>query len=138
VTEAVPVGGGAAVKVPLPSTFGGWHCPDKYTWPFGHPAFARPCYSTGPAVRVMGWMKASPGVIADVTVELRDADTGTVLTPTKSCPGMLFSKTVSERSCGSFDVKPPRGHRYVVAMRWTYTTKKDLPGATVKGAPFSW
>jgi hypothetical protein len=83
-------------------------------------------------------MKASPGVMVDLTVELRDADTDAVLTPTKSCPGMLFSRTVPERSCGSFDVKPPRGRKYVVAMRWTYTTKQDLPGATVKGAPFSW
>lgn len=138
VAEAAPAGNGAPAKVPPPAAVTSWRCPSGYRWPFGHLALAKPCYKIGPSIQAMGNLKASSGVRVDVTVALEDVDSKVELPQTRTCPAMTFTKTTTEQSCGPLDVSPPRGHRYVVVMRWKYTDKADMPAATVRGDPLAW
>jgi hypothetical protein len=137
---AAPAGSskGGTVQVPLPAAFGPWHCSDKYEWSVGHPALARPCYATGPSVRVMGSMKGAPGVRVDLSVAVHDADTDEEVKAPHTCAGLEFSDVTPERTCGPFDLTPDRGHRYLVVVSWKYTDMVTVPGGVVRGDVLTW
>jgi serine/threonine-protein kinase len=128
----------ASVAVPLPTAFGPWRC-DPTSWVPGHPAVASPCVATGPAVRIRADMKAAPGVKVDLSVSLQDADSNAEAASPRTCAGLEFTQAVIERSCGTFDFSPLRGHRYVVVVRWKYLGDMSaMQGGTVRGEALAW
>jgi serine/threonine-protein kinase len=133
------VGATASVALPaLPTVFGLWRC-DPVSWVPGHPAMASPCVATGPAVRIRADMKAAPGVKVDLTVSLQDADSNAEAASPRTCPGLEFTEAAFERSCGTFDFSPRRGHRYVVVVTWKYLGEMAaMEGGTVRGATLAW
>jgi serine/threonine-protein kinase len=118
--------------------FGPLQCPDAYTWDAGHPVVVKPCHATGPAIRLVGRMQAVPGVQADISLRLEDADTGAPIGETFTCDGMMFTDFKPEHDCGPFDVKAVRGKWYVVVQTWAYTGRGILPGGTATSEPFRW
>jgi serine/threonine-protein kinase len=138
VAEAATVGGPVEARVPLPPAYGPWKCGENYTWSPGHPAIARPCYATGPSMRVMGSMKAAPGVKVDLTVSVHDADTDAESGRRYTCRDVLFTDVAPGRTCGPFDLKPERGHRYVVVLSWKYSEISEIPGGLVRGDVVNW
>jgi serine/threonine-protein kinase len=89
-------------------------------------------------VKISGRTQAVPGVQADVSLSLEDADTGELVAGPFSCPGQMFTDVAPEHRCGPFEATPARGHRYVVIQSWEYTGRRLLPGGTARGEPFEW
>jgi tRNA A-37 threonylcarbamoyl transferase component Bud32 len=118
--------------------FGPWRCGDEYTWDVGHPVLARPCHSLGDAVRVEGYMEAAPGVQADITLTIRDADTDEVVAGPYTCAALMFTDFAGKHTCGPVDLQAPRGGRYVVLEQWQYTARSLLPGGSARGPVFTW
>jgi serine/threonine-protein kinase len=118
--------------------FGPWQCTNEYRSDLGHPVLAKPCYAVGADVRVMAHMQAVPGVQADVSIIVEDADTGTQAAGPYTCDGMMFTDFAPEHSCGPFELDLPHGHRYVVVQKWQYTGRGVLPGGTARGPLFTW
>ena len=119
-------------------TFGPWKCGDELSWDVGHPVLAKPCQSLGDAIRVAGHMRAAPGVQADVTLSVRDAETDRVMAGPYTCEGLMFTDFTPEHVCGPVDLSAPHGGRYVVAEEWQYTGRFLLPGGTTRGPEFTW
>lgn len=132
----VPLDSTPPLVAPLPGTYGPWHCAGDRT-ALGHPVSANACYATDGALRVRATVKAAPSVRVDVTTSVRDADAGTTV-GSRVCPAVASSGAQPEPSCGPFDLSPPRGHRYVVVVSWTYTDVRRAPGGSVQGDPFPW
>jgi serine/threonine-protein kinase len=126
------------VRLPVDPAFGPPHCTETYAWDVGHPAIGRPCYALGARVRVWGGMEALPGVRADVTLTLHNADTDASVGAGQTCRGLEFTEWNREYGCGPFDLSPPRGHRYLVVETWTYPDGQFLPGGSVRGEAFDW
>jgi tRNA A-37 threonylcarbamoyl transferase component Bud32 len=118
--------------------FGPWRCGDEYSWDVGHPVLARPCHSLGDAVRVEGYMEAAPGVQADVSLSVHDADNDDVVAGPYTCSGLMFTDFAAKHTCGPVDLQAPRGGRYVVVEQWEYTGRSLLPGGTARGPVFAW
>jgi serine/threonine-protein kinase len=129
------LGGSAAVKVP--PVFGAWQCSTRIAYAGGNQgALVRPCYTTGPAVRIKASMLGGQsGVRVDLTVALHDADTDAEVA-TNTCPGLVPTQAAPEMSCGPFDHQPPHGHRYVVVLSWRYAA--PMPGGSARSDVFSW
>ncbi|HEV7897204.1 MAG TPA: serine/threonine-protein kinase [Planosporangium sp.] len=134
------VGGSAAVKVPpLPEVFNSWHCSTGIAYSYNQGALVRPCYATGPAVRVKGSIiGGKSGAKVDLTVALRDADTDAEAAPPHTCAGLMPTQMAPEAGCGPFDAQPPRGHRYVVVVSWKYTSPMPVAGGSTRGDAFTW
>jgi serine/threonine-protein kinase len=128
---------GASVRAGV-SVFGPLQCTETYVWDFGHPLLAKPCYATGPAARISARMRAVPGVQADISLTIEDAVTGATVAGPYTCPGVMFTDTAPERSCGPFDAWPRQGRDYVVVQKWQYTGRGMLPGGTARGKTFHW
>jgi serine/threonine-protein kinase len=124
------------------SLYGPYECPDQYVWDLGHPVLAKPCHaisvSAPGAVRLLGRMQALPGVQADVTLTLEDADTGETVNGPYGCRGLMFTDFAPEHNCGPFEITPVRGRRYLIVQHWSYTGRGILPGGTVRGTAFTW
>jgi serine/threonine protein kinase len=118
--------------------YGPWQCNDGYTWDFGHPVIARPCYALGGGIRIIGHARALPGVQADVSLTLVDTASGVAVGGPHVCPGLMFTDLAPEQSCGPFETSPPHGHRYVVVVKWQYTGRGVLPTGTAQGLEFDW
>ncbi|MDI6098751.1 protein kinase [Actinoplanes sp. NEAU-A12] len=118
--------------------FSPWRCGEKYAWDIGHPVLAQPCHALGPAIRVRGDMEASPGVQADISLTVRDAETDEVVAGPHHCQAMMFTDFLLKHSCGPVDLQAPRGRRYVIAQSWEYTGRPLLPGGTIRGPQFEW
>jgi len=123
---------------PIEVAFGPWVCGDEYSWDLGHPVLARPCHSLGSVVRVTGQMEAAPGVQADITLTIRDADTNAVAAGPYTCRSLMFTDFDLKHGCGPVDLMPPRGGRYVVNESWEYTARPLLPGGSAQGPVFDW
>jgi serine/threonine-protein kinase len=121
-----------------PGAFGPLECPEAYTWDPGHPARVKPCHATGPAVRLVGEMQALPGVQADISLSLEDADSGETVGGPVTCRAVTFTDFAPEHTCGPFDFAAVRGRRYVVVQSWQYTGRQLLPGGTARSDPFTW
>jgi len=126
--------GGAGGEV----AFGPWQCGDEYSWNVGHPVLAKPCHAIGSAIRVAGHMEATPGVQADVSLSVRDAETDKIVAGPYTCEGLMFTDFALEHTCGPADLRPPHGGRYVVVETWQYTGRALLPGGTARGPEFTW
>jgi serine/threonine protein kinase len=100
---------------PLPTVFGAAHC-TGFQWKFLQPAFSNTCYATGPGVRISGALR-SKEVTADITLTLKDA-AGKQVGDAYTCKRLTFAKEMSERTCGPFELTPPRGRRYVLVQSW--------------------
>ena len=141
---AISAGTGRAVVTAGPGgvrgsvSFGPWRCGDDYTWDLGHPVLAKPCHSIGDAVRVMGMMEAMPGIQADFALSIRDASSDAVVAGPYVCKSLMFTDFEMKHNCGPIDLRPPRGHRYVVAETWTYTGRSILPCGIARGPAFDW
>jgi serine/threonine-protein kinase len=134
-STAAPAGPGrAGASV----TFGPWRCNDAYSWDLGHPVLARPCHSTGPAIRVLGQMESAPGVQVDITLTVRDAESDEVAAGPYVCKGLMFTDFALKHSCGPVEMQAPRGNRYLVAESWRYTQRPLLPGGIARGPVFDW
>ena len=118
--------------------FGPWRCGDSYSWDLGHPVLARPCQSTGPAIRVLGEMEAFPGVQADISLTVRDPGTGDVVAGPYVCKGLMFTDFELKHSCGPAQLDAPHGHRYVVVESWQYTQRPLLPSGSARSPEFDW
>ncbi|WP_328472760.1 protein kinase [Actinoplanes sp. NBC_00393] len=118
--------------------FGPWQCGEKYSWDLGHPVLAQACHALGPAVRVQGEMEAAPGVQADISLALHDAETDEIVAGPYRCRGLMFTDFAIKHSCGPGELKAPRGRSYVVVQKWEYTGRPLLPGGTIRGREFSW
>lgn len=118
--------------------FGPWQCGDAYTWDIGHPVLAKPCHSVGSAIRVVGHIEATPGVQADVSLSVRDAQTDDVVAGPYVCKALTFTDLVLKHTCGPVDLDAPHGRRYRVVESWQYTGRALLPGGTVEGLEFLW
>jgi serine/threonine-protein kinase len=118
--------------------FGPWQCGDEYSWNVGHPVLAKPCHAIGGAIRVVGHMEATPGVQADVSLSVRDAETDHVAAGPYTCEGLMFTDFALEHTCGPVDLRAPHGGRYVVVETWQYTGRALLPGGTARGPEFTW
>jgi serine/threonine-protein kinase len=103
-----------------------------------HPVLGKSCYAIGRSVRVIGTLMAPPGVTTDVTVILQDADTHAEVAGPFACPGMQFSDSVTENSCGPFAVQLERGRSYRIVASWKYTGLGILPAGSVAGERFNW
>jgi serine/threonine-protein kinase len=125
---------GAAAEV----AFGPSRCGDELDWNVGHPVLARACHALGGAIRVVGHLKAGPGVQADVSLSVRDASTDEVAAGPYTCPGLMFTDFAPEHTCGPVDLTAPRGRRYVAVASWEYTGRSLLPGGTARGREFTW
>ncbi len=130
--SAGPGGGRAEVA------FGPWHCGDEYEWKVGHPVLARPCHALGPAVRAVAQIEAMPGVMADVSLTVRDAESEEVVAGPYTCKGLMFTDFALKHNCGPVDLRPPRGGRYRVVQSWEYTQRSLLPGGVSRGPAFGW
>jgi hypothetical protein len=100
---------------PLPTVFGAAHC-TGFQWKFLQPAFSNTCYATGPGVRISGALR-SKEVTADITLTLKDA-AGKQVGQAYTCKWLTFAAEMSERTCGPFELTPPRGRRYVLVQSW--------------------
>jgi len=119
--------------------YGPWQCADNYQWDIGHPVLAKPCYAVGAGIRVIGHMQAVPGVQADVSLTIEDADSGETAAGPYTCGGLMFTDFAPEHECGPFDLTAvPHGHRYAVVEKWQYTGRGLLPGGSARGPDFSW
>jgi serine/threonine-protein kinase len=119
--------------------FSSWHCSSGITYSAGQGALIRHCYSTGPAVRVKGSMiGAKSGTKVDVTVAVHDADTDADAASPNTCAGLSPTQMSPEVSCGPFEVRARRGHRYVVVVSWKYGGTVPMPGGSVRGDPFTY
>jgi serine/threonine-protein kinase len=130
--------GPAQVQAGLHLAFGPYQCTSDYQNDTGHPVLTKPCYATGPGVRLLGHMEALPGVQADVSMSLTDVDTGDTAAGPYTCPGMMFTDFAPNQDCGPFDFVVPHGHRYQVVQSWQYTGRALLPGGTTNGPEFTW
>lgn len=119
-------------------SYGPLRCTDRFEWNVGHPAVAKPCYATGPGIRLVGRLRALSGVRADVSLHLLDAATGRIAAGPFTCRNLTFTDKVRERTCGPFDAKPRRGQRYVVVQTWQYPGQSRLSPGTARSDPFSW
>ena len=126
--------GGGEAKI----AFGPWQCGDELNWDIGHPVLAQPCHAIGGVIRVVGHMRAGPGVQADVSLSVRDVQTGEVAAGPHTCEAMMFTDFAPEHTCGPVDLKAPRGRRYVVEESWQYTGRFLLPGGKARGREFIW
>ena len=99
---------------PLPTVYGTTHC-TGFQWKFLQPAFSNTCYATGPGIRISGALR-SKEVTADITLTLNDA-AGKPVGEAYTCKRLAFAAEMSERSCGPFELTPPRG-RYVLVQSW--------------------
>lgn len=118
-----------------PRTYGALRCTD-YEWKLVHPAVAKTCYAVGPGVRLAGHLASADGVRADVAVTLRDADSGRTVAGPFTCPDVTFTKTVKERACGPFEVRPAAGRRYQVVLTWRYEGRASALTGTSTGPAF--
>jgi serine/threonine protein kinase len=125
---------------PATSVWGPWQCGDKLIVDLAHGVQVQTCHTTSAdAVRMIGHMTALPGVQADVTMSVVDADTGEPADGPHPCPGLTFTDLVPDRDCGPFVARLPRGHRYVTVQKWVYTGLALLPGGgEVRGTEFQW
>ncbi|MEU7870637.1 hypothetical protein [Dactylosporangium sp. NPDC049140] len=136
-SPAVSVQPGAQAEASV--VFGPYICNDQYTWDLGHPALAKPCHSLAPdQVRVIGHMESIPGAQADVSMSVLDAGSGERVDGPHDCNGLMFTDFAPDHTCGPFEVRLPRGHRYVVEEKWVYTNRALLPGGEVRGLEFDW
>jgi hypothetical protein len=117
---------------------GPWQCGDKLTWDVGHPVLAWPCHSLGDAIRAIGHLSAAPGVRADVSLTVRDAETHEVVAGPYGCDGLMFTQFLTEHTCGPVDLTAPRGRRYAVVEDWRYSNRSLLPGGSTTGPAFNW
>jgi serine/threonine-protein kinase len=120
------------------AVYGPLRCTEAYVWDVGHPVLAMPCHATGPAIRLVGRMQAMPGVQADVSLSLHDADIGRLVAGPYTCAGLVFTDFKPAHRCGPFDVQAERGHRYTVVQKWAYTGRGLLPSGTARSDPFAW
>jgi len=118
--------------------FGPYLCTTDYSYDPGHPVRTKPCYATGTGIRLIGHMQAVPGVQADISLSLLDAETGDTAAGPFTCAGMMFTDFEPERDCGPFDFDVAHGRRYVVLESWVYTGRSMLPGGSTRGPEFSW
>ncbi|MBG0565568.1 serine/threonine-protein kinase [Actinoplanes aureus] len=118
--------------------FGPWQCGEKYSWDVGHPVLAQPCHALGPSIRVMGEMEAAPGVQADISLAVHDAETDEIVAGPYRCRGLMFTDFAVKHSCGPAELRAPRGRTYVVVETWEYTGRPLLPGGTIRGPEFTW
>ncbi|GAA2597257.1 hypothetical protein GCM10010399_29880 [Dactylosporangium fulvum] len=129
----------SVVTAEATDAWGPWECANSDTRDLGHPALAQPCHATSAdAVRMIGHMKALPGIQADVTMSVLNADTGAVVDGPRRCAGLMFTDFAPEHDCGPFEMRLPRGHRYVVVQKWVYLGRGLLPGGEVRGKEFAW
>ena len=88
---------------------------------------------------MIGHMQAVPGVQADVSLTIEDADSGETAAGPYTCGGLMFTDFAPEHECGPFDLTAvPHGHRYAVVEKWQYTGRGLLPGGSARGPDFSW
>ncbi|OLE21006.1 MAG: hypothetical protein AUG44_29045 [Actinobacteria bacterium 13_1_20CM_3_71_11] len=119
--------------------YGPWQCSADYQYDTGHPVMARPCYAIGGQIRVVGHLQALPGVQADVSLSIQDADTGDTLAGPDLCSGLMFTDFAPSHDCGPFDLSGvPHGQRCVVVLKWSYTGRALLPSGATKGPEFTW
>jgi len=130
---SVGPGGGRARVV-----FGPWRCGEEYSWDIGHPVLARPCHAIGPSVRAVGQIEAVPGVQADVSLSVRDAETDEVVAGPFTCKALMFTDFALKHTCGPVDLRPPRSGRFLVTESWEYTERSLLPGGVARGPAFDW
>ncbi|MEV8514074.1 serine/threonine-protein kinase [Dactylosporangium sp. NPDC051484] len=122
--------GGSAV-------FGPWICGDQYTGDLGRLVLAQPCHALAPdEIRMIGHMRSIPGARADVSLSVLDVETGRLADGPHMCDGLVFTGIAAKRDCGPFEARLPRGHRYVVVQKWSYTGRALLPGGEVRGQEF--
>ncbi|GGM75705.1 serine/threonine-protein kinase [Dactylosporangium sucinum] len=139
VGDASPAGPSGRAATEATEAWQDWECGDSYTWDLGHPAVVQPCHAVGTGrVRLVGHMKALPGIQADVTISLVDADTDELVAGPHLCAGLMFTDFAPSHDCGPFVDNPPRGHRYVVVQKWVYSGRSILPGGEVRGKEFAW
>jgi hypothetical protein len=119
-------------------SFGPWKCGYAYSIDLGHPVLTRPCHSVGPTIRATGRMEAVPGVQADISLTVRDADTDEVMAGPYTCRALMFTDFDPEHACGPVDLQAPHGGRYRVAESWEYTGRSILPGGVTRGPAFDW
>ncbi|WIM95272.1 serine/threonine-protein kinase [Actinoplanes oblitus] len=115
-----------------------WVCSDKYSFDLGHPMLVQPCHALGPAIRAVGRMEAVPGVQADISLTVRDAETDEVVAGPYTCSAQMFTDAVLQHTCGPVELQAPHGGRYVVEQSWEYTNRPLLPGGSVRGPQFTW
>ncbi|MER7006647.1 serine/threonine-protein kinase [Dactylosporangium sp. NPDC000555] len=126
-----------AADVERSVVFGPWICGDQYTWGLGQLVLAQPCYALAPDdIRMIGHMRSIPGVQADVSLSVLDAETGRLADGPHTCNGLMFTDAAPKRDCGPFEARLPHGHRYVVVQKWSYTGRALLPGGQVRGQEF--
>jgi len=87
---------------------------------------------------MIGHMQGVPGVQADVSMSVLDVDSGEVFGGPHPCSGLMFTDFSPDHDCGPFEARLPRGHRYVVVQKWSYTGRALLSGGEVRGAEFDW
>lgn len=119
--------------------YGSLRCTPTYRWDIGHPVMARPCYALGPDIRLSGRLQALPGVRADVTLSVRDTQTGRTVAGPFTCAGLAFTENTREQSCGPFRATGVRhGRRYTVVQRWSYPGRREAPAGVAQSDPFRW
>jgi len=118
-----------------PKVYGKPRC-TGYQWRFPQPAMSNVCFATGPGVRMSGALK-SKELTADITLTLRDTAGNAVGRP-HTCRGVTFAADGSERTCGTFEVKPPRGKRYVVEQSWRIYGGKHAITGSARSAEFAY
>jgi serine/threonine-protein kinase len=134
---AAPIEGTRPPWAPEPVGYGPWQCsPDE--WSIGNPTRVRACHAAGPTLRITGTMKAAPGVAVDMTVAIRDSETDAEADTPYTCSALATSAALPERSCGPFDVSPPKGHNYVVVVSWGYAGLLKMTAGVVRGEPVTW
>ncbi|HYN93318.1 MAG TPA: hypothetical protein VES42_05675, partial [Pilimelia sp.] len=126
-----PVRVGATVYGPLLCT--------ETVWDIGHPALATPCHATGPGIRLLAQMEALPGVHADISISLLEAETEKVVAGPFTCGGRMFTDYQRIHKCGPFTVlDAPRGARSRAQQNGRYTARPLLPGGMAYGESFRW
>jgi serine/threonine-protein kinase len=121
----------------LPEVFGPWQCTTD-RWAVAHPVLAKACHAIGNGIRIIGTLKAVPGIRADAALEVQDADTETTVAGPFECRGLIFTDTALEQSCGPVALGLERGHRYRIVARWKYSEAGLIPGGSIYGDPFTW
>jgi hypothetical protein len=98
----------------------------------------QPRHALGPAVWVGGDMGATPGVQADITLSVRDAESDEVVANPHHRHAMMFTDLLLKHIGGPVDLQAPRGRRDVFAQSWEYTGRPLLLGGTIRGPQFDW
>jgi serine/threonine-protein kinase len=134
---AQPRGSDQAAPRQMPELFGPWQCTTD-RWAVAHPVLAKACHAIGNGIRIIGTLKAMPGIRADAALEVQDADTESTVAGPYECRGLVFTDTVLEHSCGPVALNLERGRRYRIVARWKYSDAGIIPGGSIYGLQFTW